>query len=108
VSDEDNLRKLDRHLRALVDDPGRQAEIVPVVVRLRLSAEGATPADKARDFERRTRPLVGRLEALGADIVDLLWIAGSISARIAVSQLGRAAADGEIDQLISDHARKAL
>jgi hypothetical protein len=108
VSDEDVLRKLDQHLRAIVDDPRRQAETVPVVIRLRVRAEGATPADKERDFERRTRPLVERLETLGAEIVELLWIAGSISARIPVSRLGQAAADSEIDQLISDHPRKAL
>ena len=108
MSDEDALRKLDRHLRAIVDDPSRQADVVPVVIRLRVGAEGATPADKASDFERRTRPLVDRLEALGAEIVEFLWIAGSIAARIPVSGLAQAAADGEVEQLISDHQRKAL
>ena len=108
MSDEDALRKLDRHLRAIVDNPGRQTETVPVVIRLRVRAEGSTPADKARDFARRTRPLVDRLEALDAEIVELLWIAGAIAARIPVSRLGQAAADSEINELISDHPRKAL
>lgn len=108
MSDEQALGKLDRHLRALIDDAGLQEDTVAVVIRLGLRAEGSTPADKARDFEARTRSLVTKLRGLGAEIGQLLWIAGSISARVPVSALCRVAAEQEVEQLMSDHPRRAL
>lgn len=108
MSDEQPLGKLDGHLRRLVGDAGLQQDTVAVVIRLGLRAEGATPADKAHDFEDRTRPLVARLRGLGADIGKLLWIANSISARLPVSVLCRVAAEREVGQVISDHPRRAL
>jgi hypothetical protein len=108
MSGELALGKLDGHLRALVDDAARQQDTVAVVIRIDLRAEGATPADKARDFEVRTRPLVARLRGLGAEVGKLLWIANSISARLPVSVLCRVAAEREVGQVISDHPRRAL
>ena len=108
MSDERALGKLDRHLRALVGDTVLQRDTVAVVIRLGLRAEGSTPADKARDFEACTRSLVTRLRGLGAEIGQLLWISGSISARVPISALCRVAAEQEVEQLISDHPRRAL
>jgi hypothetical protein len=108
MSDPAAIDKLDATLRAMVADPARQDDIVPIVIRLRIKAEGATPAEKMQYFERHTQPVVDRLSALGIEIAERLWIAGSISARAPVSVLGQVAADADVKQLISDHPRKAL
>ena len=100
--------KLDRHLRAMAQDPTRRDERVPAVIRVGFLAEGATPSDKARDFESRVAPLLDRLRANGVEIAELLWIAHSIAARIPLFALDRVAAEPEVTELISDHPRKAL
>ncbi|MBR0696738.1 hypothetical protein [Bradyrhizobium lablabi] len=102
------MNKLDEWLRAMVGDPARQRDIVPVVIRLHIKGEGATPTEKMLDFERRIQPLVVRLSALGIEITERLWIANSIGARAPVSVLGQTAADADVETVISDHPRKAL
>lgn len=100
--------KLDRHLQELMRRSGDGTEAIPVVIRVVHRAAGNTPAEKAADFDRGTRGIVARLTALDATITAQLWIANALSATISVAALARAAGDAEVEQIISDHNRRAL
>jgi subtilisin family serine protease len=102
------VSKLDRHLRALIESAAGKDDVVPVVIRVRHGAQGGAPAEKAQDFKRRMAAFAQRLSALGATITGYLWIASSLAVRIPISALTEAAADEEVEQIISDHMRRAL
>jgi hypothetical protein len=108
VSDPAAVNRLDQTLRAIRAYPGRQNDIVPIVIRLRVKGEGATPAEKLQNFKERTQLIVDRLTALGVQITERLWMANSIGAKAPVSVLDQVAADPDVEEVISDHPRKAL
>ena len=111
------MAKLEAAVREVVErSEGRERELVDVIVSLDRPADpperGAPPlgavADEALRFEAEARPLIDRMNAIGAAEVHPLWIARAVAAKLPVSAVLEIAREKRVRRIALNTKRKVI
>lgn len=114
----DTTDKLDQQLRAMVASgavrPGGTMDVIiaidaPASPPIQPGADKTAHAKRAAAiFEADARPVIERLNALGAEQVRPLWLGRSIAARLPIEAITRLAAEPAVKRVMLDSERKLI